>query len=236
MQTSDIIFKRHRFPAQIIAHTVRLYLRFNLSLRGVEEMLLERGIDVSYEKVRRWIAKFGPQVAHNLRRRQARPGGIWYLDEVAVKCAGEKFWLWRAVDQHGMVLGEILQKRRDKRATKRLLVVLMKRYGFASKRIITDKLRSYGAAKAEVAPGLEHWSHRGLNNRAENSHLPFRKRERTAARPTITGSVAAVRFHALSYPQLLFSSVPPPSRTNNSIPSPRSFRYVENCGRCRLKI
>ncbi len=107
------------------------------------------------------------------------PGDIWYLDEVVVKCAGEKFWLWRAVDQHGSVLEEILQKRRDKRAAKRLLVALMKRYGFAPKRIITDKLRSYGAAKAEVAPGLDHWSHKGLNNRAENSHLPFRKRERT---------------------------------------------------------
>jgi putative transposase len=156
MQTSDISFKRHRFPPQIITHAVWLYLRFNLSQREVEEMLLERGIDVSYETVRRWIAKFGPQIARNLRRRQARLGDIWYLDEVVVKCAGEKFWLWRAVDQHGTVLEEILQKRRDKRAAKRLLVALMKRYGFAPKRIITDKLRSYGAAKAEVAPGLDY--------------------------------------------------------------------------------
>ncbi|RWX22226.1 IS6 family transposase, partial [Rhizobium leguminosarum] len=171
MRTSDISFKRHRFPPQIITHAVWLYLRFNLSQREVEEMLLERGIDVSYETVRRWIAKFGPQIARNLRRRQARPGDIWYLDEVVVKCAGEKSWLWRAVDQHGTVLEEILQKRRDKRAATRVLVALMKRYGFAPKRIITDKLRSYGAAKAEVAPGLDHWSHKGLNNRAENSHL-----------------------------------------------------------------
>ncbi|AXA43804.1 transposase-like protein [Rhizobium leguminosarum] len=156
MQTSDISFKRHRFPPQIITHAVWLYLRFNLSQREVEEMLLERGIDVSYETVRRWIAKFGPQIARNLRRRQARPGDIWYLDEVVVKCAGEKSWLWRAVDQHSTVLEEILQKRRDKRAAKRLLVALMKRYGFAPKRIITDKLRSYSAAKAEVAPGLDY--------------------------------------------------------------------------------
>jgi transposase-like protein len=146
MQTRDISFKRHRFPPQIVAHAVWLYLRFNLSLREVEEMLLERGIDVSYETVRRWIAKFGPQIARNLRRRQVPPGDIWYLDEVVVKCAGEKFWLWRAVDQHGTVLEEILQNRRDKRAAKRLLVTLMKRYGFAPKRIITDKLRSYGAS------------------------------------------------------------------------------------------
>jgi len=179
MQTPDINFKRHRFAPQIIAHSVWLYLRFNLSLREVEEMLLERGIDVSYETVRRWIAKFGPQIARNLRRRQARVGDVWYLDEVVVKCAGTKFWLWRAVDQHGTVLEEILQKRRDKKAAKRLLIALMKRYGFVPKRIVTDKLRSYDAAKADVVPSLDHWSHKGLNNRAENSHLPFRKRERT---------------------------------------------------------
>jgi putative transposase len=95
-----------------------------------------------------------------------------------VKITGRSYWLWRAVDQHGVVLEKILQSRRDKRAAKRLLVKLMKRWGFVPKRIIADKLRSYGAAKREVAPGLDHWSHKGLNNRAENSHLPFRKRER----------------------------------------------------------
>jgi putative transposase len=119
---ADISFKRHRFPSQIVAHAVWFYLRFNLSLREVEEMLLERGIDVSSENVRRWIAKFAPQITRNLRRRQARPGDVWYLDNVVVKCAGEKFWLWRAIDRHDFVLEEILQKRRDKRAAKRLLV------------------------------------------------------------------------------------------------------------------
>lgn len=179
MQTSAINFKRHRFPPQVFAHAVWLYLRFNLSLREVEEMLLERGIDVSYETVRRWIAKFGPQIAQKLRRRQPRLGDVWHLDEVVVKCAGEKFWLWHAVDQNGFILEEILQKRRDKRAAKRLPVVLMKRYGLDPKRIINDKLRSYGAAKAHVAPGLDPWSDKSLNNRAENSQLPLRKRERT---------------------------------------------------------
>jgi putative transposase len=130
MQRPVINSKRHRFAPQIIAHAVWLYLRFNTSLREVEEMLLERGMDVSYETIRRWIAKFGPQIARNLRRRQAHPGDVWYLNEVVVKCAGTKFWLWRAVDQHGTVLEEILQKRRDKKAAKRLLVALMKRYGF----------------------------------------------------------------------------------------------------------
>ncbi len=179
MQTLDISFKRHRFPPQIVAYSVWLYLRFSVSLREVEEMLLERGVEVSYETVRCWISKFGSQTARNLRRRQARPGDVWYLDEVAVKWAGETFWLWHAVDQHGTVLEEILQKRRDKRAAKRLLVALLKRYGFVPKRTITDKLGSYGAAKADVAPGLVHWLQKGLNNQAENCHLAYRKRERT---------------------------------------------------------
>ena len=178
-QTPSISYKRHHFPPQIVAHAAWLYLRLGLSLREAEEMLLQRGIDVFYETIRRWTAKFGPLIARNLRRRQTRPGNVWHLDEVVVKCAGKKFWLWRAVDQHGAVLEEILQKRRNKGAAKRLLIALMKRFGFVPKRIVTDKLCSYGAAKAEVAPGLEHWSHKGLNNRAENSHLPFRKRERT---------------------------------------------------------
>lgn len=178
MRNQDIRYKRHRFPPQIIAHVVWLYARFNLSLREVEELMLERGIDVSYETIRRWMVKFGPLIARTLRRRQPRPGHVWHLDEVVVKIAGRSFWLWRAVDQHGVVLEEILQPKRDKRAAKRLLVKLMKRWGFVPKRIITDKLRSYGAAKREVAPGLDHWSHKGLNNRAENNHLPFRKRER----------------------------------------------------------
>ena len=178
MQTEKISYKRHRFPPQIISHVVWLYARFNLSLREVEELMLERGVDVSYETIRRWTVKFGPRIAHVLRRRQPPPGDVWHLDEVVVKIAGRSYWLWRAVDQHGVVLEEILQSKRDKRAAKRLLIKLMKRWGFVPKRIITDKLRSYGAAKREVAPGLDHWSHKGLNNRAENSHLPFRKRER----------------------------------------------------------
>ncbi|MCZ4256990.1 IS6 family transposase [Sulfitobacter sp. G21635-S1] len=178
MQTQKISYKRHRFPPQIIVHIVWHYVRFNLSLREVEELTLERGVDVSYETIRRWTVKFGSVIAHVLQRRQPRPGDVWHLDEVVVKIAGRSYWLWRAVDQHGFVLEEILKSRRDKRAAKRLLVKLMKRWGFVPKRIITDKLRSYGAAKSEVAPGLDHWSHKGLNNRAENSHLPFRKRER----------------------------------------------------------
>ncbi|MBM7070359.1 IS6 family transposase [Actibacterium sp. 188UL27-1] len=191
MNRTKISYKRHRFPPQIISHAVWLYARFNLSLREVEEMLLERGVDVSYETVRRWMAKFRPKIAGNLRRRQGRAGHIWHLDEVRVEISGRAFWLWRAVDQEGLVLDEILQRRRDKRAARRLLRKLIKRHGLPQ-RIVTpsralqtmpcraaDKLRSYGAAKRGLTPGLEHRSHKGLNNRAENSHLPFRKRERS---------------------------------------------------------
>ncbi len=143
MQALKISYKRHRFPPQIIAHVVWPYARFNLSLREVEEMMLERGVDVSHETIRRWTVKFGPLIAHVLLRRQPRPGDVWHLDEVVVKIAGRSYWLWRADEQHGVVLEEILQSRRDKRAAKRFLVKLIKRWGFVSKRIITDKLRSY---------------------------------------------------------------------------------------------
>ena len=144
----DCLYRHLRLRDEVIAHVVWLYVRFSLSLREVEELM-------------RWTVKFGPLIAHVLRRRQPRPGDVWHLDEVVVKIAGRSYWLWRAVDQHGVVLEEILQSRRDKRAAKHLLVKLIKRWGFVPKRIITDKLRSYGAAKREVAPSLDHWSHKG---------------------------------------------------------------------------
>ncbi len=141
-------------------------------------MLLERGIVVSYETIRRWGQKFGSEYARRLRRKRPRRNDIWYLDEVVITIAGKKHWLWRAVDQDGYVLDEIVQTRRNAMAAKRLLTRLLKKQGVAPKRIITDKLRSYGAAKRQVMPEVEHWSHKGLNNRAENSHVPLRKRER----------------------------------------------------------
>jgi putative transposase len=179
MNPSTISYKNHRFPPQIIAHAVWLYFRFPLSLRLVEEMLLERGIMVSYETIRRWSYKFGAAYAKQLRRKKPSREDIWYLDEVVISIGGQKHWLWRAVDQDGYVLDEIVQARRDTKAAKRLLVRLLKKQGLPPKRIITDKLRSYGTAKRDVMPSVEHRSHKGLNNRAENSHLPLLKRERT---------------------------------------------------------
>ena len=174
----SVSYKRHRFPPEIIAHTVWLYFRFPLSLRLVEEMLLERGILVPYETVRRWAVKFGPDYARRLRRNASSRRDIWHLDEVVVTISGKKHWLWRAVDQDGYVLDEIVQTRRDTKAAKRLLKRLLKKQGGPPRRMITDKLGSYSAARRQIMPKVEHRSHKGLNNRAENSHLPFRRRER----------------------------------------------------------
>jgi putative transposase len=176
--TKPVSYKRHRFPPQIIAHAVWLYFRFPLSLRLVEEMLLERGIVVSYETVRRWAMKFGPSYARRLKRKKPSRRDIWHLDEVVITIAGETHWLWRAVDQDGYVLDEIVQTRRNTKAAKHLLTRLLKKQSCPPRRMITDKLGSYAAAQSQIMPAVEHRSHKGLNNRAENSHLPLRRRER----------------------------------------------------------
>ena len=172
----------HRFPAEVIGHAVWLYFRFPLGLRMVEEMLAARGIIVSHETVRRWALKFGQEFANRIRRRLPRAGEKWHLDEVATRIAGVRHWLWRAVDQTGMVLDVLGQKRRDKRAAERLLRKLLKRQCRAPRVMVTDKLASYGAAKQELLPGVEHRRHRGPNNRAGNSHQPTRRRERRMKR------------------------------------------------------
>src|SRR3712207_6729767 len=172
----------YRFPPEIISHAVWLYFRFPLSLRMVDEIRAARGITVSHETVRQWALKFGQAFANQIRRRLPRAGDKWQLDEVEVKIAGKKHWLWRAADQTGMVLDVLVQSRRDKRAAKRLLRKPLKKQCRAPRVLITDKLPSYGAAKREVMPGVEHRRHRGLNNRAENSHQPTRRRERQMKR------------------------------------------------------
>jgi putative transposase len=178
MTEPSIRYKRHRFPPEIIAHAVWLYFRFPVSLRLVEEMLLERGVSVSYETVRRWALKFGADYARRLKRKPARCNDVWHLDEVIIAIDGQVRYLWRAVDQDGYVLDEIVQIRRNGWAAKRLLKRLLAKQGCRPKRIVTDKLGSYAVARQEVMPDVEHRSHEGLNNRAENSHVPFRKRER----------------------------------------------------------
>src|SRR5918998_1568164 len=151
----------HRSPAEIISHAVWLYFRFPLSLRMVEEMLAARGIIASHESVRQWALKFGQDFANRIRGRLPAAGDKWHLDEVAVKIAGKKSWLWRAVDQDGVVLDILVQSRRDKQAAKRLLRKLLKKQMRPPRVMITDKLASYGAAKREIIPGVEHRQHKG---------------------------------------------------------------------------
>lgn len=175
----DPLYRRHRFPAEVIAHAVWLYLRFPLSLRMEEDLLAARGIIVSHQTVRLWAEKFGRRFANDIRRKsKGRLGDKWYLDEVVISIGGKKHWLWRAVDQDGFVLDVLVQSRRNTKAAKRLMRKLLKGQGQAPRVMITDKLGSYGAAKRGIMPGVEHRSHKGLNNRAENSHQPTRRRER----------------------------------------------------------
>jgi len=140
----------YRFPAEVISYAVYLYFRFPLSLRMVEEMLAVRGIEVSYETVRKWGLKFGPEIANRICRRRPRGGDKWHLDEMVVTIAGKKRYLWRAVDQDGFVLEALIQSRRNTKAAKRLLRKLLKKQRRAPRVMVTDKLRSYGAAKKGV--------------------------------------------------------------------------------------
>src|SRR3954463_15616559 len=179
----------YRFPGEVISHAVWLYFRFPLSLRMVEEMLAARGIDVSHETVRQWGRKFGQAFANQIRRRLPCAGDKWHLDEVCLMIRGKKHWLWRAVDQDGVVLDVLVQSRRDKRAAKRLLRKLLKRQSRVPCVMITDKLASYSAAKGEVMPSVEHRRHKGLDNRAENSPQPPRRRERQMKRFKSSGQL-----------------------------------------------
>ncbi len=182
-------YKRHRFPPEIIAHAVWLYFRFALSYRDVEELLAERGVIVTYETARQWCRKFGQVYANGLRRRQPRPGDKWHLDEVFILINGEQHYLWRAVDQDGNVLDILIQSRRNKQAAKKFFRKLLKGLAYVPRVVITDKLASYGAAKREVLPSVEHRQHKRLNNRAENSHQPTRERERRMRRFKSPGHV-----------------------------------------------
>ena len=171
-------YRGFRFPKAIIQHAIWLYLRFTLSLRDVEELLAERGIGVTYETVRVWVARFGPLIARRLRRRRGRPSNIWHLDEMFLKIAGRTMYLWRAVDGEGEVLDMLVQSRRDKRAALRLLRKLLRNQRMAPEELVTDRLRAYGAAARELGLSAEHIQGKRKNNRAEGSHVPIRRRER----------------------------------------------------------
>ncbi len=191
-------YRGYRFPPEVIAHAVRLYLRFALSFRDVEELLAERGIQVSYETVRRWVAKFGGYYAEELRRREVRCGRTWHLDEMATRVGGRLHWLWRAVDEHGPTLDVLVQEHRDTDAAERFFRRRLAASGdVAPDRIATGRLGSYAAAVARL-PGLagaEHLQVRSAmrcNNRVEQAHQPTRLRERIMRR--FTSSASARRF------------------------------------------
>jgi transposase-like protein len=175
---TTISFARHQFPSDVIRHAVWLYFPFTLSFRDVEDLLAERG--------------FGSLFAGELRRRRHRPTARWHLDEMAVLIAGRRFWLWRAVDDEGEVLDLLVQRRRDARAAAKLMRKLLKKQGFAPETLVTDRLRSYRAAKTQLGLSAQHEQGLRQNNRAENSHLPVRRRERKIARFKSPGS--AQRF------------------------------------------
>ncbi len=172
------MYKRHRFPPDIIQHDVWLYYRFNLSHRDIEDLLAVRGIVVSYESVRLWCNKFGPKYARQLKRRHQGFGDTFFIDEVFVKIDGIQHYLWRAVDQVGEVVDMFLQSRRDGKAAKRFFRRLLKIHRNEPRKIVTDKLRSYGVAHRELIPETIHDTSQYANNRAELSHQPTRVRER----------------------------------------------------------
>ena len=187
-----ISFKRHRFPPEIIQHAVWLYARFTLSYRDVEDLLAERGLDISYESVRRWFLKFGAPIARNLCRMRPTLSDYWHLDEMVIVIRGRHHWLWRAVDNEGEVLDFLVQSRRNAKAALKLIRKLLKKQGWAPTRITTDKLRSYHVAIRTLGLTAEHVYNKRANNRAGNSHQPVRRRERKQQRFKSPGS--AQRF------------------------------------------
>ena len=196
----NISFKRHRFPPTVIRHAVWLYARFTLSYRDIEDLLAERGLDISYETVRRWFQKFGGPIASNLRRTRPKPSDYWHLDEMVIVIRGERHWLWRAVDNEGEVLDFLVQPKRNARAALKLMRKLLKKQGLAPTRIVTDKLRSYHVAFGKLGLCAEHIDKKRANNRAENSHQPVRRRERKMQKFKSPGSAQKfLNVHSATY-------------------------------------
>ncbi len=179
-------FRYFKTSPEIIRLAVMMYIRFPLSLRNVEDLLHERGIDVTHETVRFWWNRFGPMMAREIKKRRSQQlrqvtQWRWHLDEVFVKINGETHYLWRAIDHEGEVLESYVTKTRDKASALKFLKKAMKRFG-RPREVVTDRLRSYRAAMREIGNADRQITGRHENNRAENSHLPFRRRERAMAR------------------------------------------------------
>jgi len=200
MTLNPITYPGYRFPAEIIGHAVWLYHVFSLSLRDVELILAERGIVVTHESIRHWCIRFGAEFAQRLRKRRPRPGDTWHLDEVFIRINGVLQYLWRAVDQNGVVLDILVQGKRNARAAKRFFMRLLNGLRYKPRRLVTDGLRSYGVAQRALLPNVRYRRSRYLNNRAENSHRPTRRRERQMQR--FKSPAQAQRFlaaHAIIY-------------------------------------
>lgn len=178
----NISYRRHRFPPVIIQHAVWLYFQFSLSYRDVEDLLAERGIDVSYETIRRWVEKFGKPYARRLRCIRPKPNAPWHIDEVFLRIGGKQFYLWWAVDDEGKVLDILLQSHRNTAAATKFLRRIIKRHQTTPNIVVTDKWRPSMAAVRDILPGVKHLVGKRLNNRAENSHQPTRRRERKQQR------------------------------------------------------
>ena len=211
-----------------------MYLRFTLSYRDVEELLAARGLDISYETVRRWVLKFGPLLACRLRQRRPRPSDRWRLDEMVVRIAGKTMYLWRAVDQEGEILDVLVQRRRDKRAALKLMRKLLKKLGFAPRFAVTDKLRSYAAAFAALDLTCRHEQGLRKNNRAENSHQTVRRRERKMQRFKSAGSAQLLSEHARRRPQHLQPPTPPRLAINAADLPSRGGERMAQCSRGKV--
>ena len=196
---TKISYSGYRFPPEIIHQAIWLYLRFTLSFRDVEDLLAERGIAISYETVRRWVNHFGPIIAAELRKRRPKPHSIWHLDEVYLKIDGRMVYLWRAVDAEGEVLDVLVQSKRNKHAALKLMRKLLRKYAVVPERMLTDDLRSYGAATLDL--GIDHLHDRGRSKTiGPRSHQPTRRRERKMQRFKSAGSAQKfLSTHAAAY-------------------------------------
>ena len=194
------MYKRYRFPPAIIQYAVWLYYRFNVSHRDIEDLLAQRGIIVTHESIRLWCNKFGPKYVRRLKKNHQGFGDTFFIDEVFVKIDGKQRYLWRAVDQDGEIVDVFLQRRRDSKAAKRFFKRLLKEHRMEPRKIVTDKLRSYGVAHRELIPDAIHVTSQYANNRAELSHQPTRVRERVMRRfKSIPQAQRFLSVHAAVY-------------------------------------